>query len=232
MIQPCRSGGCSWTSSASVRHRLSRTIFALHFHLTAVCWSRCLALELWRWRRPICASSWSRSCFGGSSGLRLRRFGRGCCLCSSRSDYRHDISECLESNVSARSGVDRVAQLTLMVGDWQALDSVLPVVSLGQVVHAFQAEIQTRGLYPVKRSRALGGRGGGERRTAGAQAIKYRIRSKWRTLNAVYKAKDRRHVRESTSVHCPEHTFGRRRARTQTRILPTRTFRSLPSTRT
>lgn len=59
-----------------------------------------------------------------------------------------------------------------MVGDWQAFDSVLPVVSLGQVVHAFQASVRVYELPLWNRSRSRGGWRGEGGRIEGAQTIK------------------------------------------------------------
>jgi hypothetical protein len=77
-----------------------------------------------------------------------------------------------EGEISKTSGVDREVKLTLMVGGWQAFDSVLPVVSLGQVVHAFQANVRVYGSPLWNRSRSRGGPRGEGGRTEGAQTIK------------------------------------------------------------
>jgi hypothetical protein len=55
--------------------------------------------------------------------------------------------------------MDMISLKALMVGNWQAVDSVLPVVSVAEVVHASQAEKQF--LYQVGESAIAGAAGGG-----------------------------------------------------------------------
>lgn len=137
-----------------------------------------------------------------------------CCLRPSRSHYGHDISESLESRCQYNLRRQSRDCTHAHGGRLQAFDSVLPVVSLGQVVHAFQRRygfLECRGRD--KHGREEGGEAKAEKQWARRQ-LENRIRSKWRSPRAVYKAKDKRHVSAFASVRSwsPVRQFSRSHA--------------------